>query len=158
MWHQLSLTPSALAVSLELMLRYGIAQFLGSWVSASGYCLRIKKVRNDLASVDFLDPSGSPVQRPYMGGTASTNMVAHYDDYYENFDVELWEKRRFILHLSHEYDYALDPKRRESLEPALSRDSQDHFLEEYYSLFGPLDHFVRSRAEPDDVAQNSSTE
>jgi hypothetical protein len=28
-----------------IMLRYGIAQFVGSWVSESGYHLRIKKVR-----------------------------------------------------------------------------------------------------------------
>jgi len=49
----------------------------------------------------------------------------------------------FILHLSHEYDYDLDPERQESLVPALSQYQQDHFLEEYYSRFGPLDHFVR---------------
>ena len=129
------------------MLLYGIAQFVGSWVSASGYCLRIKKVRKDLASVDFLDPSGAPVQRPYMGGTPSTKMIAHYDDYYENFEVELCEERRLILHLSHEYDYELDPERREALVPGLSRFEPDRFLNEYYSLFGPLDHFVR-RNEP----------
>jgi hypothetical protein len=50
-----------------IMLRYGIAQFVGSWVSESGYHLRIKKVRKGRASVDFLDPRGAPVQRPYMG-------------------------------------------------------------------------------------------
>jgi len=32
------------------MLRYGIAQFVGSWVSKSGYPLRIKKVRKGRAS------------------------------------------------------------------------------------------------------------
>ena len=51
-----------------IMTRYGIARFVGSWVSASGYRLRIKKVRKDRASVDFLNPRGAPVQRPYMGG------------------------------------------------------------------------------------------
>ena len=51
-----------------IMLRNGIAQFVGSWVSESGYHLRIKKVRKGQASVDFLDPRGTPVQRPYMGG------------------------------------------------------------------------------------------
>ena len=63
------------------MTHYGIARFVGSWVSASGYRLRIKKVRKDQASVDFLDPRGAPVQRPYMGGAASVKMIAHYDDY-----------------------------------------------------------------------------
>ena len=51
-----------------IMLRYGIAQFVGSWVSESGYHLRIKKVDKDRALVDFLDPRAAPVQRPYMGG------------------------------------------------------------------------------------------
>jgi len=51
-----------------IMLRNGIAQFVDSWVSESGYHLRIKKVRKGRASVDFLDPRGAPVQRPYMGG------------------------------------------------------------------------------------------
>lgn len=127
------------------MIRYGIAKYVGSWVSASGYCLHIKKVRKDLALVEFLDPSGAPVRRSYMRGAPSKNMVAHYDDYYENFEVELWEERRFILHLSHEYDYELDPKRREALVPSLSRFERDRFVDEFYSLFGPLDHFVRGK-------------
>ena len=59
-----------------IMTRYGIARFVGSWVSASGYRLRIKKVREDQASVDFLDPRGAPVQRPYMKGAPSMKMIA----------------------------------------------------------------------------------
>ena len=83
---------------------YGIEQFVGTWISASGYCLRIKKVCKNLASVSFLIQAALQVQRPYMGGAASIKtLVAHYDDYYGDFDVELWEKRRFILHLSREY-------------------------------------------------------
>jgi len=50
------------------MLRNGIAQFVGSWVSESGYHLRIKKVDKERALGDFLDPRAAPVQRPYMGG------------------------------------------------------------------------------------------
>jgi hypothetical protein len=136
------------------MIRYGIDKFICSWISASGNCLRIKKVRKDLASVDFLDPTGAPVQRHYMEGAPSTDMVAHYDHYYEDFEVELWVERRFILHLSHEYDYELDPEHRESLEPALSRNKQDQFLDRYYSLFRPLDHFVR---EKEQAASNGCT-
>ena len=130
------------------MIRYGIAHFVGSWVSASGYRLRIKKVRKDQALVDFLDPSGAPVQRPYMKGAPSVKMVAHYDDYNGTFEVELWEEGKgFILDLTHDYDYELDPERREALEPALSRNERDRYLDEYYSLFGPLDHFVRNEAD-----------
>jgi hypothetical protein len=50
------------------MTPYGIARYVGSWVSASGYRLRIKKVRKDQASVEFFDPRGAPLQRHYMGG------------------------------------------------------------------------------------------
>jgi hypothetical protein len=80
------------------MLRYAIAQFVGSWVSESGYHLRIKKVDKGRASVDFLDPRGAPVQRPYMGGAPTLKMVAHYDDYNGMFEVDLWEEGKgFIL-------------------------------------------------------------
>jgi hypothetical protein len=127
------------------MMRYGIARFVGSWISASGYRLRIRKVRKDQASVDFLDPRGAPVQRPYMRGTPSVKMIAHYDDYNGIFEVDLWaEGKGFILDLTHEYDY---DERREALVPALSRNERDRFLDECYSLFGPLDHFVRRKGQ-----------
>jgi hypothetical protein len=67
------------------MLRNGIAQFVGSWLSGSGYRLRIEKVRKDRAVVGFLDPRGAPIARPYMGGVPSMKMIAHYDDYNEDF-------------------------------------------------------------------------
>jgi hypothetical protein len=130
------------------MLRIGIEQFVGSWVSESGYRLHIRKVRRDQAFVDFLDPRGAPITRPYMGGAPSMRMIAHYDDYNEDFRVDLWEEGKgFILHLDHEYDYVLDSEQRESLEAAISRYERDRFLDEYYSLFGPLDHFVRRDAQ-----------
>jgi len=129
------------------MLRNGIAQFVGSWVSQSGYRLRVEKVRRDRAVVDFLDPRGAPIVRPYMGGAPSMKMIAHYDDYNEDFRVDLWEESKgFILHLDHEYGYVLDPEQREALVPAISRYERDRFLDAYYSLFGPLDHFVRTTA------------
>ena len=130
------------------MTRDGIARFVGSWVSASGYRLRIKKVRKDRASVDFLDPVGVPVQRRYMRGAPSVNMTAYYDDYNGILKVDLWEQSKgFILDLTHEYDYELDRERCEALVPALSRYERDRFLDECYSLFGPLDHFVRRKAQ-----------
>ena len=130
------------------MTRYGIARFVGSWVSASGYRLRIEEVLRDQASVDFLDPRGVPIQRPYMRGAPTVKMIAHYDDYNENFEVDLWEEGKgFILDLSHHYNYELDLEQREALVPALSRFERDRFLDECYSLFGPLDHFVRRKAQ-----------
>ena len=130
------------------MLRAGIEQFVGFWVSESGYRLRIRKVRKDQAFVDFLDPRGAPIARPYMGGAPSLKMIAHYDDYNENFEVDLWEKSKgFILDLTHHYNYELDLEGREALVPAVSRFERDRFLDECYSLFGPLDHFVRRKAQ-----------
>ena len=129
------------------MLRTGIEQFVGFWVSESGYRLRIRKVRKDQAFVDFLDPRGAPIARPYMGGAPSMKMIAHYDDYNGIFEVDLWEEGKgFILDLTHEYDYELDLERREALVPALSRYERDRFLDAYYSLFGPPNHFVRTTA------------
>jgi hypothetical protein len=101
-------------------------------------------VHADQASVDFLDPLGAPIQRPYMRGAPTVKMIAHYDDYKENFEVDLWEAGKgFILDLSRHDDYELDLDQREALVPALSRFERDDFLDECYSLFGPLDHFVR---------------
>src|SRR5215469_4060890 len=133
-----------------IMLRYGIAQFVGSWLSESGHRLRIEKVRKDRAVVDFLDPRGAPVTRPYMGGTPSMKMIAHYDDYNEDFRVDLWEEGKgFTLHLDHEYDYLLDSEQRSAkrLYQASADMSETVFWPyAYYSLFGPLDHFVRTTA------------
>ena len=53
------------------MLRAGVAQFVGSRASESGYRLHIRRVRKDQAFVDFLDPRGAPIGRPYMGGLCS---------------------------------------------------------------------------------------
>jgi hypothetical protein len=93
-----------------IMVRNGVARFVGSWISETGFHLRI-------------------------------------NDYNGIFEVDLWEEGKgFILDLTHEYDYELDPKRREALAPALSRNERDHFLDACYSLFGPLDHFVRRTA------------
>ena len=75
-------------------------------------------------------------------------MIAHYDNFNGIFEVDLWEEgKEFILDLTHEYDYELDPERREALVRALTRYERDRFLDEYYLLFGPLDHFVRRKAQ-----------
>jgi hypothetical protein len=140
------------------MTRNGIERFVGSWVSASGYRLRIKKVRKDQASVDFLDPRSAPIKRSYMGGAPSVQMIAHYDDRNGIFEVDLWEEgKEFVLDLTHEYDYELDPERREALVPALSRYERDRFLDDCYSLFGPLDHFVRRRAQNKTLQATAAT-
>ena len=144
-------------LTFRIMLRTGIAQFVGSWVSESGYRLHIRRVCRDQAFVDFLDPRGAPIGRPYMRGAPSIRMIAHYDDYYEDFRVDLWEKSKgFTLHLDHEYDYVLDSEQREALVPSISRYERDRFLDAYYSLFGPLDHFVRTAEQAASVSAPAS--
>jgi hypothetical protein len=134
-----------------VMMRYGILRFVGSWVSASGHRLRIRRVRSNKASVDFFDPSGTPVGRPYMQGDPSVRMVGHYQDYDGLLEVDLWGPRKgFSMHLVHEDHYELDGYRREALVPSISRDERDRFLDQYCPLFGSLQHFVREEnAEPD---------
>ena len=127
------------------MTRFGIARFVGSWISASGHRLVIKRENRSRALVDFFGPSGEPVRRPYMKDAPTVRMVADYDDYDGIFGVELWERGKgFILDLTHEQEYDLDEQRRESLVPGLTTHAEDRFLERYFGLF-PLHYFVRSK-------------
>lgn len=140
------------------MMRYDITRFVGSWIDASGYRLKIEKLTESQATVDFLDPSGDPVRRPYMTGAPSLGMVAHYDDYNGTFEVDLWEvERGFMLDLSHEYDYELDEKRREALVPGITRYERDHFLDEFSPLFGRLEHFVRAETQNPQVQRTEAS-
>lgn len=128
------------------MIRYGLARYLGSWRTASGYSLRIRRARAQEARVDFLTPAGVPVCRPYMADAPSVDMIARYNDYEGSLDVDLWKAGRgFTLVLSHEYDYILDDQQRESLVAGISRNMVDKFLDAYYPLFGQLEHFVRDK-------------
>ena len=127
------------------MMRYGIARFVGSWISSSGHRLRIQKVHGTRALVDFFGPTGEPVRRPYMDDAPSVRMIADYDDYNGIFGVELWERGKgFILDLTYEQEYDLDEQRRESLVPGLITYAEDRFLHRYSDLF-PLHHFVRTK-------------
>ena len=96
------------------------------------------------ATVDYLDPNGTPVPRPYMNGAPSLEMVANFDTYNGTFEVDLWQPGRgFLLDLHHEFDYELDELGREALVPGIVRYEGDDFLEDFVRLLGPLGHFVR---------------
>jgi len=125
-------------------MKYGIEKYIGTWFSESGHRLEICKVTDEEATVSFYGPDGVAPLRPYYDNLPTAKMCASYESYDGFFDVSLWNKGSgFVLSLNHEYDYMLDEDNRESLEPALCRNSEDIFLDEYYYLFGPLDHFVR---------------
>jgi len=69
-------------------------------------------------------------------------MPASYDDYYDEFRIELWEEGKgFEFDIHHEGEYDLDNFKGESLIPAITRHAEDNFLDKYYGLFGKLNHF-----------------
>jgi hypothetical protein len=125
-----------------------IDKFIGDWANEEGSRLVIKKTTSRTAIVSFLiGPAGIPVVRPYCSDLPSTRMHASLRDYGSTIEVELWRSgKRFTLHLTHEYAYELDTEHRDSLIPALSHYEEDEFLNQYYSLFGPLKHYTRTTA------------
>ncbi len=129
------------------MMDFSINKFTGKWRSESGYSIEIQRITELQASVSLLDCNGKPVLRPYFNNCPTIGMIATYDDYDGTFEVDLWEKGKgFTLHLDHEYSYELDHLNRESLIFSISRYEEDNFLDTYYKLFGPLDHFTREKA------------
>jgi hypothetical protein len=73
-------------------------------------------------------------------------MVAKYSDHEgSELIVELWKPGSgYCFHLHHEYDLVIDSKRQEALAPGISRYEDDAFLDDYYSVIGPLIYYVRS--------------
>ena len=127
------------------MVDYSINRFTGRWKSESGHSIKIDKISDTQASVSFFGIDGKPPLRPYFNNLPTVDMTAYYDDYMGTFEVELWTKEKgFMLGLTHEHRYELDESNRESLVPAISRYEEDDFLDEYYKLFGPLQHFTKN--------------
>jgi hypothetical protein len=63
--------------------------------------------------------------------------------------VELWEEGKgFTLELCYEADYALRDGSIEALTVGLGRYEGDTFLDQYYRLLGPLQHFTRAAPAP----------
>lgn len=73
------------------------------------------------------------------------NMTAEYSPRDgPGLEVQLsGKRRRFILDLTFEPDYELDAEKRDSLVPALSRDMDTDFLEQYYHIFEPLKRYIK---------------
>lgn len=79
-----------------------------------------------------------------MRDAPTESMNARYDDYYGEFVVDLWSKDKgFTMHLDYEHAYELDSLRRESLVFGIGRNQEENYLDAFYPLFGPLNHFVR---------------
>ena len=120
--------------------------YVGRWIGEPSRVLTIRKVGARRYVVSLL-LNGAPVKRPWMGDEPTIDMAAEYtlDALDEaEFVVDLWPPgRRFLLHLSYEPNFELDPQRRDALTMAVSRDEQLYFLDHYYNVLGGLDYFVR---------------
>ena len=125
-------------------MKFGIDKFSGIWTSEDGYKLEITKVDDSSALVSFYAPEGNPINRPYFNNEPTLKMPSVYDDYSGDFSVYLWQSGKgFSLDLRYEETYALDQFQREALIPALTRFEDDSFLDQYYDLFGNLNHFTK---------------
>jgi hypothetical protein len=128
----------------------GIDKYVGTWVSKSGWIVEIKKKTNATASVTLKNPNGEIIIREFMDGLPAASMQSSYDDYMGAFDVELGEAGSgFELNLEYEPEYQLDEKNRDALVPALSRDSNDNNLDQYYRSLGSLEHYTCRKPEVD---------
>lgn len=127
-----------------------IDNYIGEREDERGNRLSIKKVDDQTALVSFFAaPGRRPIRRPWCDEKPSVDMVAKYwPEEGPELVVDLWEKRRgFTLHLNFEAAYILDDAKRDALVPALSRYEEDDFLDRYYHLFEPLEHYTKAAAE-----------
>ena len=122
-----------------------ISKFIGEWENESGNVLVIQRKTALSGSVSFFKgPKSEPVLRPYCGNSPSLEMDSYLTEYVDTLQVELWEKEKgFRLDLTYEYAYELDKDWRDALVPALSRYEKDAFLDQYYHLFEPLEHYTK---------------
>ena len=128
-----------------------INHYIGEWENEAGNRLKIKKVDDETALVSFFSPPDhQPVFRQWYDEKPSIDMVAKYRPAESpELVVELWEEGKgFELHLTFEFGYMLDIQHRDSLVPGISRFEKDDFLDEYYHYFQPLNHYLKTGAEP----------
>ena len=123
--------------------------YVGEWEDETGHRLSIRKIDEETAVVCFFGARDhQPIRRPWCAGKLSVDMVAKYRP--ENgpeLVVELGEEGSgFTLYLNFEMAYLLDAAKRDALVPALSRNAEDDFLEQYYRYFEPLKHYTTRTA------------
>ncbi len=128
-------------------MKHGIDKYIGIWVNDEGFRLEITKIDKTKALVSMFSPNDQPISRAYWNDKKTINMPAKYDDYYGEFDVQLWKPERdFCLNLlnilSDFHDNSF-----ETLTPALTRNEEDHFLDSHYNLFGKLSSYKKVNIE-----------
>ena len=128
-----------------------INHYIGEWENEAGNRLKIKKVDDETALVSFFSPPDhQPVFRQWYDEKPSIDMTAKYRPAESPaLVVELWEEGKgFELHLTFEFGYMLDIQHHDSLVHGISRFEKDDFLDEYYHYFQPLNHYLKTGAEP----------
>ena len=72
-------------------------------------------------------------------------MDATYHDYEDCLEIELWRKGSgFRMALFPVYPYEMINLTEDTLTPSIIRYEEDAFLDQYYSLFGPLECYIRT--------------
>lgn len=125
---------------------YYIDNYHGHWVNESGQRIHITVLGETEAKVSmYSGVTLEPITRPWFNNYPTTEMEAYYypEDGPELL-VELWEAGKgFCFHLLFETDLVINGKNQEALVPSISRNEEDKFLDEFYSLLGALDSYVR---------------
>jgi len=113
--------------------------FIGTWKNEIGNQLIIEPKDKKSVSVTFLSYlDNKPIKRKYSDSSDSINMHGELNFYKTSLEVELWSKGKgFYLCLMTE------PTNENELSPGISRNEEDAFLEIHYSLFMPLQRFIR---------------
>ena len=129
-------------------MKFGIDRYVGNWKNQEGYRLQIRKKDETNAWVALFSPFGPPISRPYWGGKKTVDMLATYNDYIGDFDVQLWGPGSgFCLNLNHTYSTRIDDYGKEILAQGLSRYQKDDHLDAFYALFGELNSYKREKVE-----------
>jgi hypothetical protein len=134
-----------------MMMDAYIDHYVGEWEDGAGKRLSIRKVQDETCRVSFFGAHDhQPLRRPWCAAQLSVDMVAHYrPEEGPELLVALGEEETgFTLHLNFEAVYKGDDAACDALVPALSRDEEDDFLEQYYHYFQPLKHYTRRTAYP----------
>ncbi len=119
-----------------------IDNYEGIWEDKVGNTLVIDGVDEHHCTVTFIpDGQDTPLLRPWLKQKPATDMIGTYDPQYGSaVDIELAEKgTRFCLSIDFECtDYGY-----QELTPAIIRNENDSFFDQYYHLLGPLESFIK---------------
>ena len=120
--------------------------YIGVWAGKPARELHIRKIkpRQYLATLLI---NGQPIARPWMNNELTVDMPTRYSFSAldgSDFSIDLWSDRRFGINLNYEPDYQIynDPPC-EALTMGITRNAELGFLDQYYSLLGGLEHFIR---------------